>query len=123
MESEMDRSTSLSHLQERGGWEQCPGGYQVNDRVLVFYGKGKTLLKYEAKVVEIETGEDKCDYLVHYNGWNTRYDEWIDSSRIAGKLTGSQAGKTRPFHHKVCPEVLFCIPARLCVCPSSSWMW
>ena len=84
---------------EREGLEQCPDGYKVNDRVLVLYGKGKGLLTYEAKVVEIEESEERCDYLVHYNGWNNRYDEWIDSSKIAGKVTGS--AKSRHFHSKV----------------------
>ena len=98
MELELDRSSSLSDL-ERGvvdasGLEQCPGGYQQNDRVLVLYGKGKALRTYEAKVVDVERSGERQDYLVHYNGWNTRYDEWIDSSRIAGKITGSV--KSRP---------------------------
>lgn len=26
-------------------------------------------------------------YLVHYTGWNTRYDEWIKRSRIADNLS------------------------------------
>ena len=67
--------------------ERCPEGYKENDRVLVLYGKGKTLRTYQAKVIGVERGADKCDYLVHYSGWNTRYDEWIENSRIAGKLT------------------------------------
>lgn len=24
-------------------------------------------------------------YYVHYKGWNSRYDEWIDNTRIASK--------------------------------------
>ena len=56
----------------------------------MFYGKGKTLRTYEAKVMEVESSsEGTRDYLVHYSGWNTRYDEWIDDNRIAGKLIGS----------------------------------
>ena len=66
--------------------EQCSAGYKENDRVLVFYGKGKGIRTYQAKVIQMERSEHKCDYLVHYSGWNNRYDEWIDSSRIAGKL-------------------------------------
>ncbi len=104
----MESSLSASSL-ERGefgegeaeGLEQCAEGYKEGDRVLVLYGKGKTLRTYEAKVKEIERGEEKCNYLVHYSGWNSRYDEWVDggSGRIAGKITG--ASKPRPHFNKV----------------------
>ena len=40
------------------------------------------------------------DYLVHYNGWNTRYDEWINEARIAEKVTGPSKA-TRPQYAKV----------------------
>ena len=66
--------------------------------MLVFYGKGKGLRTYEAKVKEVDGGEEKA-YLVHYNGWNSRYDEWIDSGRIAGKITGTS--KPRPHFNTV----------------------
>lgn len=29
-------------------------------------------------------------YYVHYKGWNSRYDEWIDMSRIAKKYKEPQ---------------------------------
>ena len=104
---EIDRSSSASSLLERGGLgvgedgglQHCPEGYKENDRILVLYGKGKTLHTYEAKVVGLDDSDDKRDYLVHYSGWNTRYDEWIDSSRIAGKITGTI--KSRPHFNKV----------------------
>lgn len=105
VEMECSSSLSTSDLERdglgvgTGKLVQCPEGYQVNDRVLVLYGKGKTLRTYEAKVVELEGGEANQDYLVHYSGWNTRYDEWIDSTRIAGKLTVST--KSRPHFSKV----------------------
>lgn len=102
MTADLDCSTSLSASSlERGelgavtgNLEQCPEGYMENDRVLVLYGKGKMLRTYEAKVKGLDKGEENCDYLVHYNGWNTRYDEWIDSARIVGKIIGP--GKPRP---------------------------
>lgn len=98
--SDIDRSSSSSAGSLDRGLEQCPDGYKENDRILVLYGKGKTQRTYEAKVIGVEKSEDKHDYLVHYSGWNTRYDEWIESSRIAGKLTSFS--KTRPhFNHKV----------------------
>ena len=57
---------------ERRGLEQCVAGYKENDKILVWYGKGKTLRTYEAKILGIEENESQRDYLVHYNGWNTR---------------------------------------------------
>ena len=57
---------------ERRGLEHCVAGYRENDRILVWYGKGKTLRTYEAKILGIEENESQRDYLVHYNGWNTR---------------------------------------------------
>lgn len=33
-------------------------------------------------------GEKK--YYVHYKGWNSRYDEWIDITRIALKSKGPE---------------------------------
>ena len=110
--SQGDCSSSLStgSLVDRGefhiaegeteGLEHCADGYKEGDRVLVLYGKGKALRTYEAKVKEVEKSEERCDYLVHYSGWNSRYDEWIDSNRIAGKITGES--KPRPhFNSKV----------------------
>ncbi len=72
-----------------GGVEHCADGYKLHDRILVLYGKEKTLRTYAAKIVGMEENEKRKDYLVHYNGWNTRYDEWIDSTRIAGRITGA----------------------------------
>lgn len=33
--------------------------------------------------------EGVLKYLVHYKGWNSRYDEWVESSRTALKSKGS----------------------------------
>lgn len=43
-----------------------------NDRILVWYGRGKNLQTYEAKIIGIEENENRRDYLVHYSGWNNR---------------------------------------------------
>ena len=66
----------------------------------MFYGKGKNLCLYEAKIIGTEDGENGRDYLVHYNGWNTRYDEWINESRISEKVTGPSKA-IRPQYAKV----------------------
>ena len=60
------------------------------------------------------------DYLVHYNGWNTRYDEWITEARIAEKVTGPSRA-TRPQYAKVRDHTLHvCIlgfvKSSVCVC-------
>lgn len=58
---------------------------EVGDKLKVFYHEKK--VTYEAKVLEISA--DNL-YLVHYTGWNTRYDEWVPKTRIAENLTSKQ---------------------------------
>ncbi|CAM9913814.1 unnamed protein product [Lampetra planeri] len=57
-------------------------GYPLGTRLQVKYGRGKTLKVYEASIRKrgVEAGE--IIYLVHYFGWNSRYDEWIRADRI-----------------------------------------
>ena len=53
----------------------------VGDQIHVFYHRNKT---YEAKVIKVKEpgqGEEWPKFLVHYTGWNVRYDEWIPRSR------------------------------------------
>jgi len=57
---------------------------QVGDKLSVFYPHGDQQVKYEAKVVEMCPNRG---YLVHYTGWNTRYDEWIKRNRVAENLS------------------------------------
>ena len=53
---------------------------------------------YEAKVIKtkeipgaVAAGERwPLKYLVHYQGWNARYDEWIRRARIAENLSWSK---------------------------------
>lgn len=40
-------------------------------------------------------------YLVHYTGWNTRYDEWVKRARIAENLTWTPARKRSKSAHTV----------------------
>ena len=56
----------------------------ANDKIRVKYAKGEDLDVYGAKVVKVEKNPDvsKERYLVHYAGWNTRYDEWIKRNRV-----------------------------------------
>lgn len=50
-------------------------------------------MTYEAKVIEIDKDSSNAMYLVHYTGWNTRYDEWIQPQRIAENLSAATKAK------------------------------
>uniref|UniRef100_A0A8C2T2D0 AT-rich interaction domain 4A n=1 Tax=Coturnix japonica TaxID=93934 RepID=A0A8C2T2D0_COTJA len=58
--------------------EPCLTGTKVK----VKYGRGKTQKIYEASIKSTETDEGEVLYLVHYYGWNVRYDEWVKADRI-----------------------------------------
>uniref|UniRef100_A0A3B4BSA5 ARID domain-containing protein n=1 Tax=Pygocentrus nattereri TaxID=42514 RepID=A0A3B4BSA5_PYGNA len=51
-------------------------------KVKVKYGKGKSQKIYEANIKNTETDDGEVLYLVHYYGWNVRYDEWVKADRI-----------------------------------------
>ncbi|KAH3856905.1 AT-rich interactive domain-containing protein 4A-like isoform X2 [Dreissena polymorpha] len=53
----------------------------VGARLRVLYGTGASTAQYEAKIMEVAPSGPKF-YLVHYQGWNTRHDEWIGTDRI-----------------------------------------
>nr|CAD7405662.1 unnamed protein product [Timema cristinae] len=58
----------------------------AGDKLKVYYGPTQeSKVVYEAKVVEIDMKQKM--FLVHYTGWNTRYDEWIKRGRIAENLS------------------------------------
>ncbi|XP_073994512.1 uncharacterized protein isoform X2 [Rhodnius prolixus] len=58
------------------------------DKLRVYYGPTlESKVTYEAKVLSIRTEGNESVYLVHYTGWNNRYDEWIKTSRIADNLS------------------------------------
>ena len=46
----------------------------------VKYASGSQKREYKAKIVQINI--DNQTVLVHYLGWNTRYDEWVKMDRI-----------------------------------------
>lgn len=45
--------------------------------------------------------EDQKRYYVHYKGWNSRYDEWIDKSRIASKSESGEESSPEPSKNEV----------------------
>ncbi|TRY72004.1 hypothetical protein TCAL_05405 [Tigriopus californicus] len=63
---------------------------EIGDKIKVYYRHNQV---YEAKVIKIrepKTGERWPKYLVHYQGWNARYDEWVKRSKIAENLSWSK---------------------------------
>lgn len=64
---------------------------EVGDKLKVYYDEQK--VTYEAKVIEIAMQEGSPIYLVHYTGWNTRYDEWVRKERIAENITNTKSIK------------------------------
>lgn len=75
---------------------EVPATYNINigDKLKVFYGSSnESKTTYEAKVIEIDKDQTGQIYLVHYTGWNTRYDEWIQYQRIAENLSATKKTK------------------------------
>lgn len=64
---------------------------EVGDKLKVYYHEQK--VTYEAKVIEISMQQGTTHFLVHYTGWNTRYDEWVPKERIAENLTNNKTNK------------------------------
>lgn len=71
--------------------EQNDFPIEVGDKLKVFYHEQK--VTYEAKVIEISMQQGTAHFLVHYTGWNTRYDEWVPKERIAENLTNNKTNK------------------------------
>lgn len=83
-ESETEKKTSdlnVKQLPSHDGdgkkiYRSCD--IELNKIVEVKYGSGKTT--YHAKIVQVK--EESQTMLVHYLGWNNRYDEWIKINQI-----------------------------------------
>ena len=54
--------------------------FSDGERILCFHGP----LMYEAKCMksEVREGSKGFYYLIHYNGWNKHWDEWVPESRV-----------------------------------------
>lgn len=57
--------------------------FKIGQKLRVQYGSGPQIKIYMAKVMKIEPANR---YLVHYLGWNNRYDEIIDATRVVEVL-------------------------------------
>ncbi|XP_058508369.1 AT-rich interactive domain-containing protein 4B isoform X1 [Solea solea] len=64
---------------EEGEEFEC---YPPGMKVQVRYGRARNLKTYEATVKEADVEGGEVLYLVHYCGWNVRYDEWIKADKI-----------------------------------------
>uniref|UniRef100_A0AAR5PEB9 ARID domain-containing protein n=1 Tax=Dendroctonus ponderosae TaxID=77166 RepID=A0AAR5PEB9_DENPD len=66
----------------------------IGDKLIVYYGPtNESKVTYEAKVVDMDKDQTGPIYLVHYTGWNTRYDEWIPACRVAENLSSGAKSK------------------------------
>ncbi|XP_056672085.1 AT-rich interactive domain-containing protein 4B isoform X5 [Monodelphis domestica] len=63
---------------EQEEFECYPPGMKVQVR----YGRGKNQKMYEASIKDSDVEGGEVLYLVHYCGWNVRYDEWIKADKI-----------------------------------------
>eukprot|EP00123_Amoebidium_parasiticum_P013979 comp22258_c0_seq1/m.32893 comp22258_c0_seq1/g.32893 ORF comp22258_c0_seq1/g.32893 comp22258_c0_seq1/m.32893 type:complete len:335 (-) comp22258_c0_seq1:67-1071(-) len=52
--------------------------FSEGERVLCFHHG----LLYESKCMSVEQKGGIVKYLIHYNGWNKSYDEWVDEKRL-----------------------------------------
>ncbi|XP_039594780.1 AT-rich interactive domain-containing protein 4B isoform X1 [Polypterus senegalus] len=64
--------------EEEEEFECYPPGMKVQVR----YGRGKNQKLYEASIKDSDLEGGEVLYLVHYCGWNVRYDEWIKADKI-----------------------------------------
>jgi len=52
--------------------------FTEGEKVLCYHGP----LLYEAKIHKLKTKDRVTKFLVHYAGWNTKWDEWVADSRV-----------------------------------------
>lgn len=60
--------------------------YSLNE---VVYAKDGPLI-YEAKVIQVADFNDTTNYRIHYQGWKSRYDEWVEADCLL-KYTDSNS--------------------------------
>ncbi|XP_018619677.1 AT-rich interactive domain-containing protein 4A isoform X2 [Scleropages formosus] len=87
-QEDYDEDSERARPAERGERETEEDGDEDSEhsltgtKVKVKYGRGKTQKIYEANIKSTETDDGEVLYLVHYYGWNVRYDEWVKADRI-----------------------------------------
>ncbi|XP_028994739.1 AT-rich interactive domain-containing protein 4A isoform X2 [Betta splendens] len=84
-----------------GGEEEEDGDSVTGTKVRVKYGRGKTQKIYEAHIKKTDMDNGEQFYLVHYYGWNVRYDEWVKADRIIWPVEkGSKKRQRRKLKNK-----------------------
>uniref|UniRef100_A0AAY4A093 ARID domain-containing protein n=1 Tax=Denticeps clupeoides TaxID=299321 RepID=A0AAY4A093_9TELE len=81
-EDDGERSRTQERNDQENTEEDGDGNSVTGTKVKVKYGRGKTQKIYEANIKNTETDDGEVLYLVHYYGWNVRYDEWVKADRI-----------------------------------------
>ncbi|XP_053238536.1 AT-rich interactive domain-containing protein 4B isoform X1 [Podarcis raffonei] len=77
-EEEEEEDDNNDNNEEEEEFECYPPGMKVQVR----YGRGKNQKMYEASIKDSDIEGGEVLYLVHYCGWNVRYDEWIKADKI-----------------------------------------
>nr|XP_025965612.1 AT-rich interactive domain-containing protein 4B isoform X2 [Dromaius novaehollandiae] len=77
-EEEEEEEEDDNNNNEEEEFECYPPGMKVQVR----YGRGKNQKMYEASIKDSDIEGGEVLYLVHYCGWNVRYDEWIKADKI-----------------------------------------
>ncbi|NXI83391.1 ARI4B protein, partial [Rhipidura dahli] len=77
-EEEEEEEEEDNNNNEEEEFECYPPGMKVQVR----YGRGKNQKMYEASIKDSDIEGGEVLYLVHYCGWNVRYDEWIKADKI-----------------------------------------
>ncbi|XP_008275326.1 AT-rich interactive domain-containing protein 4A [Stegastes partitus] len=85
--------------------EDEDGDSVTGTKVRVKYGRGKTQKIYEAHIKKTDVDNGEQFYLVHYYGWNVRYDEWVKADRIIWPAEkGTKKRQRRKMKNKDEPE-------------------
>ncbi|XP_037618850.1 AT-rich interactive domain-containing protein 4A [Sebastes umbrosus] len=88
-----------------GGEDEEDGDSVTGTKVRVKYGRGKTQKIYEAHIKKTDVDNGEHFYLVHYYGWNVRYDEWVKADRIIWPLEkGTKTRRRKKVKNKDEPE-------------------
>ncbi|XP_057198924.1 AT-rich interactive domain-containing protein 4B isoform X1 [Triplophysa rosa] len=82
-DKDLSGDVSSQEWEEGEEFECYPPGMKVQVR----YGRGRNLKTYEATVKDADLEGGQVLYLVHYCGWNIRYDEWIRADKIIRPAT------------------------------------
>ncbi|XP_033498788.2 AT-rich interactive domain-containing protein 4A [Epinephelus lanceolatus] len=81
-EDEDDEEDEEGERRRGDGEDEEDGDSVTGTKVRVKYGRGKTQKIYEAHIKKTDVDNGEQFYLVHYYGWNVRYDEWVKADRI-----------------------------------------